>query len=78
MMQASTADRSPFSKGRMVTDMAIEDEEGGLTDRFQLQRIKENRAVDTSEASASARTIARCQLQTLLAGPLKLQDLATD
>lgn len=38
----------------------------GLTDRFQLQRIKQGRAVDTSGASASARTIVRCQLQTLL------------
>lgn len=37
-----------------------------LTDRFQLQRIKQGRAVDASTASASARTVTRCQLQTLL------------
>jgi hypothetical protein len=31
--------------------------EGRLTDRFQLQRIRQDRAVDASKASASARTI---------------------
>jgi hypothetical protein len=29
-----------------------------LTDKFQLRRIQQDRAVDTSEASASARTAA--------------------